>query len=129
MYNVQRQPRERKHDDDRHQHFDDFHLHASQDTADTLPSIDWEGKGMRVWFIPLVDKRVSVHVKLCDPSTEPVHTEPHMRSISSHVASLPRQEPEKELNKLLLTKVSDRERNVKVNNYCQVEFEVFCMCV
>jgi len=31
-----------------------------------------------------------------------------------HVASLSWQEPEEELNKLLLVKVSDRDRNVKV---------------
>jgi len=40
--------------------------------------------------------------------------EPYVRPISCHVASLSWQEPEEEFNKLLLMKVSDRERNVKV---------------
>jgi len=43
-----------------------------------------------------------------------LHAEPHVRPISCHVASLSWQEPEEELNKLLLMKVSDRDRNVKV---------------
>ena len=43
-----------------------------------------------------------------------LHDEPHVRLISCHVASLSWQESEEELNKLLLMKVSDRDRNVKV---------------
>jgi len=44
-----------------------------------------------------------------------LHTEPHVRPTSCHVASLPLpwQEPEEELSKLLPTKVSGRDRNVK----------------
>jgi len=38
-----------------------------------------------------------------------------VRPISCHVASRPWQEPEEELNKLLLTKVSDSDQNVQVN--------------
>ena len=46
-----------------------------------------------------------------------LHAEPHARPISCHVASLSWQEPEEELNKLLLIlKVSDRDRNVKAKN-------------
>jgi len=37
----------------------------------------------------------------------------HVRPISCHVASLSCQEPEEEVNKLLLRKVSGRDRNVK----------------
>ena len=44
----------------------------------------------------------------------------YIRPISCHVTSLPWQEPEEELNKLLLTMVSDIDRNVKVK-ICQVE--------
>jgi len=36
--------------------------------------------------------------------------------ISSHVASLSWQEPEEELNKLLLMRVCDRDQNVKLKN-------------
>jgi len=43
-----------------------------------------------------------------------LHTEPYIRPISCHVTSLSWQEPEEELNKLLLIKVSGRDRNVKV---------------
>jgi len=39
------------------------------------------------------------------------------------------QEPEEELNKLLLIKVSDRDRNVKVKNVGCVEVIVFLQCV
>ena len=49
-----------------------------------------------------------------EPGRGELHTEPHVRPISCHVASLSWQEPEEELNKLLLMKVSDRDRNVKV---------------
>ena len=42
--------------------------------------------------------------------------EPHVRSISCHTASLSWQEPEEELIKLLLMKVSDRDRNIKGKN-------------
>jgi len=50
-----------------------------------------------------------------EPGRQQLHSEPHIRPISCHVASLPWQEPEEELNKLLLTKVSASDRNVKVN--------------
>ena len=43
------------------------------------------------------------------------YTLSHTRPMSCHITSLPWQEREEELNKLLLTKVSDRDRNVKVN--------------
>jgi len=42
--------------------------------------------------------------------------EPHVRPISCHIASLSWQEPEKELMKLLLMKVSDRDGNIKGKN-------------
>jgi len=44
-----------------------------------------------------------------EPGRGQLHTEPHILPISCHVASLPWQEPEEELNKLLLTKVSDKD--------------------
>jgi len=52
-----------------------------------------------------------------------LHAKPHVRPISWHVTSLSWQEPE-ELNKLLLMKVSGRNRNVKVNMLvvCEVSF-------
>jgi len=47
--------------------------------------------------------------------------------ISCHIASLSWQEPEEELNKLLLRKVSDKDRNVKVKMFGSVESIVsFC---
>ena len=49
-----------------------------------------------------------------EPGRGELHAEPHVRPISCHVASLSWQEPEVELNKLLLMKVSDRDRKVKV---------------
>ena len=51
-----------------------------------------------------------------EPGRGQLHTEPHIRPISCHVTSLPWQEPEEDLNKLLLAKVSNRDRNVQVNN-------------
>jgi len=50
-----------------------------------------------------------------------LHTEPHVRPISCHVTSLSWQEPEEELNKLLLMKVSGRDRNVKIKMFGCVE--------
>jgi len=49
-----------------------------------------------------------------EPGRGELHAEPHVRPISCHVASLSWQEPEEELNKRLLMKVSERDRNVKV---------------
>jgi len=43
-----------------------------------------------------------------------LHAKPHVRPISRHVASLSWQEPEEELNKLVLMKVFGRDGNVKV---------------
>jgi len=54
-----------------------------------------------------------------------LHTEPHMQSISYHVTALPWQDPEEELNKLLLTKVSDRDRNVKVKIFVRLSQKYF----
>jgi len=48
-----------------------------------------------------------------EPGRGQLHTEPHIRLISCQVASLLWQEPEEELNKLLLMKVSERDRNIK----------------
>jgi len=47
--------------------------------------------------------------------------------ISCHVASLPWQEPEVEFNKLLLTDVSDRDRNVDVNTVPVVSVVIFIL--
>jgi len=58
----------------------------------------------------------------CELERRQLHTEPRIRPVSCHVASLPWQEPE-ELNKLFLTTVAGRDRNFKVNNYCQIKFE------
>jgi len=49
-----------------------------------------------------------------EPGRGQLHAEPHVRPISCQVASLSWQEPEEELNKLLLMKVSDRDQNVKL---------------
>jgi len=51
-----------------------------------------------------------------EPGRGQLHTEPHTRPISCHVTSLLWQE----LNKLLLTEVSDRDRNVNINKHCRV---------
>ena len=55
-------------------------------------------------------------------------TKPHVRRpISCHVTSLSWQEPEDELNRLLLMKVSNRDRNVKVKMFGCIEVIVsFC---
>jgi len=56
-----------------------------------------------------------------EPGRGELHAEPHVRPIYCHVASLSWQELEEELNKLLPMKVSDRDRNVKVQNVGCVE--------
>jgi len=63
---------------------------------------------------------------IVEPGRGQLHAEPHVRPITCHVASLSWQEPEEELNKLLLMKVSGRYRNVKVKMHgCfQVIFSV-----
>ena len=50
---------------------------------------------------------------MLEPGRGQLHAKPHVRPISCHVTSLSWQEPE-ELNKLLLIKVSGRDRNVTV---------------
>ena len=60
-----------------------------------------------------------------EPGRGQLHAEPHVRPISCHVTSLSWQEPEEELKKLLLMKVSDRDRNMKVKNVGCVEVIVF----
>jgi len=62
---------------------------------------------------------------ILEPGRGDLHTEPHVRPISCHVESLSWQEPEEELNKLLLMKVSDRDRNVHVKNVACVEVIIF----
>jgi len=42
-----------------------------------------------------------------EPGRGQLHTEPHTRPISCHVTTLSCQEPEEQLDKLLLTKVSE----------------------
>ena len=51
---------------------------------------------------------------ILEPGRGQLHADPHVRLISCHIASLSWQEPEQELNKLLLMKVSDRDQKVKV---------------
>jgi len=60
-----------------------------------------------------------------EPGRGQLHAEPHIQPISCHVASLSWQEPEEELIKLLLMKVSDRDRNVKGKNVGCVKLIVF----
>ena len=55
-----------------------------------------------------------------------LHTKPHIWLISCRVTALTWQELEEELNKLLLTKVSVRDRNVKVKMSGCVEVIAFC---
>jgi len=64
-----------------------------------------------------MDQRGSTYSErtaILEPGRGELHAEPHVRPISCNIASLSWQEPEEELNKLLLMKVSDRDRNVKV---------------
>ena len=67
-----------------------------------------------------MDERSDVHLERGTTNYKAgggqLYAEPHVRQISCHVASLPCQEPEQELNKLLLTKFSDRDHNVNVKN-------------
>ena len=76
-----------------------------------------------------MDQRGSTYSKrrtaILEPERGELHAEPHVRPISCHVASPSWQEPEEELNKLLLMKVSDRDRNVKGKNVGCVEVTVF----
>ena len=76
-----------------------------------------------------MDQRGSTYSKrrteILEPGRGELHAEPHVRPISCHVASLSWQEPEEELNKLLLMKVSDRDRNVKVKMFGCVEVIIF----
>ena len=51
---------------------------------------------------------------ILEPGRGELHAEPYVQPISCHVVSLSWQELEEELNKLLMMKVSDRDRNVKV---------------
>ena len=64
-----------------------------------------------------MDQRGSTFSKgemtVLEPGRGQLHTAPHTRPISCHIASLSWQEPEEELIKLLLMNVSDRDRNVK----------------
>jgi len=64
-----------------------------------------------------MDQRGSTYSErtaILEPGRGQLHAEPHVRPTSCHVASLSWQEPEEELNKLLLMKVSDRDQNVKL---------------
>jgi len=76
-----------------------------------------------------MDQRGSTYLErrtsVLEPGRGELRAEPHVRPISCHVASLSWQEPEEELNKLLLIKVSDRARNAKVKNVGCVEVIVF----
>ena len=63
--------------------------------------------------ITSAERRTAV-IDSLEPGRGQLHAEPHVRPISCHVASLSWQEPEEELNKLLLMKVSDRDRNIQV---------------
>jgi len=54
-----------------------------------------------------------------------LHAEPHVRPISCHVTSISWQEPEEELKKLHLMKVSGTDRNLRVKMSGCVEVLVF----
>jgi len=56
---------------------------------------------------------------------EPGRGQLYVRPISCHITSLPWQELEEELNKLLPMKVSGRDRNVKVEMFGCVDVIVF----
>jgi len=62
---------------------------------------------------------------ILEPGRGQLHAEPHVRPISCHVASLSWQEPEEELNKLLLMKSLIRDRNVKVKMLVVLKYLVF----
>jgi len=61
------------------------------------------------------DRRNQGGTMFYEPRQGQLHTEPHIRPISCHVASLPGHELEEELNTLFLSKVSDRDRSVSVS--------------
>jgi len=83
--------------------------------------------GQGIWQEHQVDQGGGTYPKggmtFNEPGWGQLHTDPHKRPISCHVTSLPCQELEEKLNKLLLTKVSDRDWDVKVKK-CQVEMWV-----
>jgi len=84
----------------------------------------WQNTITSTQSVVRVAQRVAQRVAPLVPGRWELHAEPHVRPISCHVASLSWQEPEEELNKLLLMKVSDRDRNIKVKNVGCVEVMV-----
>jgi len=64
-----------------------------------------------------MDQRSSIYCErrstIDESRREQLHTQPHVQPISCHITTLPWQELEEELNKLLLMKISDRDWNVK----------------
>jgi len=67
-----------------------------------------------------MDQRSSIYTErgttILEPERGQIHAEPHVRPIPCHVKCLSLQELEEELNKLLLMKVSGKDRNTKGNN-------------
>jgi len=56
-----------------------------------------------------LDQKSERATKILEPGRGQLHAKPHIRPISCHVASLSWQEPEEELNKFLVMKISDRD--------------------
>jgi len=76
-----------------------------------------------------MDQRGSTYWKRATTILEPGRGEPRVRPISFDVASLLSQEPEEELNKLLLMKVSDRDQNVKVKMLVVLRLSKTCYSI
>lgn len=72
-----------------------------------------------------MDQRSDTHSKrrttIHESGRGQLHTEPHVRLISCHDTTLPWQEPKEANMNIILTNVSDRDRNVKVKMFVDVE--------
>jgi len=63
-----------------------------------------------------MDQASGTHLKggtaFYQPEWRQLHTEPHIRPTDCHITSLPWQELEEELNKFILTRISDRDQDI-----------------
>jgi len=106
---------------------------SSEEACSVLPVLTtiemWRGKksvvhvAQRVAALVSVQGSSSLFPNMCcffDPLSTfvwfPIHAEPYVQQISCHVTFLSWQEPEEDLKKLLLMKVSGSVRNVKAKN-------------
>jgi len=108
-----------------HWQFDLYQKPLSEEACSTvLPVLAMvvmqRGKKSIICVVPCVAALIPVHKtpsRLSNVQRRQLHTEPHTRSISCHVATLSRKEPKEELNELLLT-VTEIETSSKISSSC-----------